>query len=856
MSGWRYGFLIGLFLALLFQLPGRAVAQTGGWLTVETSRFLVHYRPADITHEQAAVIGAKLEALHREIRHFLELEHGPARTRVYLMGEGELSGVTEEGIVVLRRDPHNHEYTLLAHQVTHVLMDPISRSAPLMLREGLATYMQERLGGGSGYPAYGDPLDRYCAAFLRLGILLPLARVAGPESLYAPTQRLTLRILSRWQAYLEAGSFTKYLITAYGVNSFKALYQGKSYEEVYGKSLAALEQEWLRERLAPLLTEPAPVMVPTSRDPRARKTFVLAMGPPDSDAAGLLPTPGEVSLHLGMEAEERAHHLFTRGQVGAAEEAFQEAARWYLVVREETRALEMESWARRSREILEVQRWEAAERKRALQRKERIFFALSLAFIAILWGAAMYARRRGDHEEGPHSEGEGNMDKFNAYVDANAERFIAELQEACRQPSISAQKVGLEEMAQVVLERLRRLGAEARLIEVEGAPPLVYGELGEGDRTLMFYNHYDVQPPEPLELWESDPFDPQIRQGALYARGASDNKGNLMARLQAIEAWLATRGELPLRVTFVVEGEEEVGSPHLAQFVAEHRELLEGADGCLWESGYKDPAERLVITLGLKGILYVELRAQGAAQDLHSSWATIVPNPAWRLVWALASLKDEEDRITLDGLMDHVAEPTPEEMEMLAAIPFEEEKLKADYGIPRFIRDLSGLELLKKHLFGPTCTICGFKTGYTGPGGKTVLPHEAVVKVDFRLVPDLTPELVMDLLRKHLDRRGFTDVEVVDLSGVRPAKSDPQAPIVRAAVEAARAVYGREPVVYPLMAGSGPMYLLCQGLGIPAFSTGVGHAGSNIHAPNENIRLTDYIEGIKYIGELIRRFGG
>ena len=448
------------------------------------------------------------------------------------------------------------------------------------------------------------------------------------------------------------------------------------------------------------------------------------------------------------------------------------------------------------------------------------------------------------------------MDTFNAYVDANAGRFIAELQEICCQPSISAQKIGLEETARMVLERLRQVGAEARLVQVAGAPPVVYGEMGQGPRTLLIYNHYDVQPPEPLELWESDPFDPQIRQGALYARGVADNKGNLMARLQAIEAWQATQGELPLRLKFVYEGEEEIGSVHLAQFAAENRRLLEGADGCLWESGYKDAAGRPVITLGLKGIMYVELRARGAGRDLHSAWATVVPNPAWRLVWALASLKDEEDHITVDGLMDHVAAPTAEELALLAAIPFEEEELQADYAIPRFIRGLSGLELLKKHLYEPTCTICGFLTGYTGPGSKTVLPHEALVKVDFRLVPDLTPELVLDLLRRHLDRRGFTDVEIVELGGEHPARSDPQAPIVRAAVAAARAVYGQEPVVYPLMAGSGPMYHLCQELGIPAVGAGVGRARSSVHASNENIRLADYIEGIKYIGELLRRFGG
>ena len=446
------------------------------------------------------------------------------------------------------------------------------------------------------------------------------------------------------------------------------------------------------------------------------------------------------------------------------------------------------------------------------------------------------------------------MEEFKAYVDENADRFVAELQRLCRQPTIAAQKVGVEETAEMVLSLLQRIGAQARPIPVAEGAPVVYGTIGQGKRTLIFYDHYDVQPPEPLEEWESDPFAAEIRQGVLYARGAADNKGDLVARLMAVEAYQKTKGELPLKIKFVFEGEEETGSIHLGQFVEENRGLLE-ADGCIWEGGSKDLSERPVIYLGVKGILYVELRAKGAKMDLHSSWATLVPNPAWRLVWALASLKDENDHLTVDGLMEHVGEPPPEEMDLLRKIPFEEKKLKADFGIPHFVGGVKGVEALKRYLYGPTCTICGFRSGYIGEGPKTVLPSEAMVKLDFRLVPDLEPGLVLDLLRKHLDRRGFKDIEIVEVTSEKFAKSPPDAPIVQAALEAARIIYGQEPVVYPLSAGSGPMYHLSNALGIPAVSAvGVSHAQSRMHAPNENIKIADYIQGIKYIGELIERF--
>lgn len=409
-------------------------------------------------------------------------------------------------------------------------------------------------------------------------------------------------------------------------------------------------------------------------------------------------------------------------------------------------------------------------------------------------------------------------------------------------------------MAEKVLARLEKLG-DARLIEVEGASPVVYAEIGSGKRTLLIYDHYDVQPPEPLELWETGPWDAAIREGKLFARGAADNKGNLMCRIHAIQTYQSTLGSLPLRIKFVIEGEEEIGSVHLPQFVRENRALFEGVDGCLWEFGGKDINERPTLTCGLKGIAYVELHAHGAKRDLHSSTAAIVWDPAWRLVWALATLKSSDDRIVIDDYMSHVRAPTAEELEALKKIPYDEDKIKADYGIAAFINNLTGLDLLRKLLYEPTCTICGIYSGYTGEGSKTVLPNHAFAKIDFRLVPNLSPDTVVNLLKKHLRRRGFDDIEVKMLEhGEEVARSSLNSPVVRVAISAAKVVYGKEPVIYPTSPASGPMYTLCQALGIPAVSAGCAYHDSRGHAPNENIRIEDYFEGIRYIRELIDRF--
>jgi acetylornithine deacetylase/succinyl-diaminopimelate desuccinylase-like protein len=447
-----------------------------------------------------------------------------------------------------------------------------------------------------------------------------------------------------------------------------------------------------------------------------------------------------------------------------------------------------------------------------------------------------------------------NRDRFAAHIEASRDRYYDELCALLRQPSIAAQGLGLEETAAIVVQRLERLGAEVRVLRLTGAAPVVFGSIGSGARTLLVYDHYDVQPPEPLDRWLSPAFEPTQRDGKLYARGVADNKGNLMLRLQAIETWLATEGELPITINFLVEGEEEIGSVHLEQFCHEYADLLR-ADGCLWETGGRNALEHPAINCGAKGICYVELVARGASHDLHSSNATVVPNPAWRLTWALSTLKTPDERILIPGFYDRVRPPSEADLRALESVPLDDEALLADFGINEFLGGVRGIERLKTHLFSPTCTICGLVSGYTGEGSKTVLPSEARAKIDFRMVPDQDPNEIVKSLRAHLDANGFSDITIIELGHERAARSPTDALPTRAMAAAIREVYGQSPIIYPTMAGTGPMYPVCEALGTPVTSgCGTGYQGSLVHAPNENIRIADYWDAMRCMGAFIQAF--
>ena len=444
-------------------------------------------------------------------------------------------------------------------------------------------------------------------------------------------------------------------------------------------------------------------------------------------------------------------------------------------------------------------------------------------------------------------------------VDGLKNDLLGELEEFLRMPSISARKeegsAGFRECAEWVAGKLVEASAEARIMETEGHP-VVYAEVGEGERTLLSYGHYDVQPPEPLELWESEPFEPTIRDGGLYARGVADDKGDVLARIQALRLYSEEHGPPPFKLKFFIEGEEEVGSPNLAPFVRANAGLL-AADACLWEGSMKDEAGRPMIFCGTKGLAYVELRARGASYDLHSMYGNIAPNPAWRLVQALRTVKDERGNVTLDGLEELAEEPSEKDLEAIRNIPFSAEELKRSWGVDTFDRNLSDEEALREMLLRPSANIAGFMSGYTGPGSKTIVPSEALVKMDFRLVAGQSPGPVVELIRSHLRKRGFDDIEVVDLHGVEAAKTPVSSPIVRTAIDTWEDLGHADAVVYPTIGGSGPTSLIATELGIPTIMTGsVANTDSRLHSPNEWVRLDDYFEAISYFARFFERFGG
>src|SRR5215218_3433426 len=425
-------------------------------------------------------------------------------------------------------------------------------------------------------------------------------------------------------------------------------------------------------------------------------------------------------------------------------------------------------------------------------------------------------------------------------------------------PSISArpdENGEFRDCARWVAGKLEEAGAEASVMETEGHP-VVFAEIGEGPETLLSYGHYDVQPPEPLDLWESDPFGPTVRDGGLYARGVADDKADVLARIQALRLYIEEHGALPFKLKFLIEGEEEVGSPNFAPFVRSNADLL-SADACLWEGSMKDEAGRPMIFCGTKGMAYVELRARGASYDLHSMYGGIAPNPVWRLIQALRTIKDENGEITLDGLDGLAEEPSEKDLEAIGSIPFSAEELKESWGVDAFDRDLSGEEALREMLLRPTANIPGFLCGYAGPGSETIVPSEAFVKMDFRLVAGQSPGPVVGLIRAHLAKRGFDDIEVVDLHGVEAAKTPVDSPIVQTAVETWEDLGHEDAVVYPTVGGSGPTSLVATELGIPTIMTGsVANSGSRLHSPNEWVRLDDYFEAIGYFARFFERFGG
>lgn len=437
-----------------------------------------------------------------------------------------------------------------------------------------------------------------------------------------------------------------------------------------------------------------------------------------------------------------------------------------------------------------------------------------------------------------------SLDNVFAYIVSNQQASIDRLIDYVRRPSISAHGVGIAEVAAFLVDLLGGLGMAVEAIPTAGWP-MILAERNDapGKPTVLIYGHYDVQPPDPLDAWVSPPFEPTVRDGRLYARGVGDNKGQHFANILGIEALLKVVGTLPVNVKVLLEGEEEVGSPHIADFVRQHRDRLKAdlvitSDGPVHESG------KACIHFGVRGIISFELRARGAKRDLHSgNFGGIAPNPIWTLVHLLATMKNEQGIVTIDGFYDRVQPPTPLERQALDRLPIDVERVKTELGLKELDAPLDRPFYDRLSVF-PTLTINGLHGGYGGPGTKTVLPSEAFAKCDVRLVEAMTAEDTFAKIEAHVQKHA-PDVEFIRQGSMEPSKTPIESPFTDPIRQGVAAAHGQDPLLIPALGGSLPDYVFTKILGIPAFLVPYANADEANHAPNENLELWRFIAGIK-----------
>ncbi len=438
------------------------------------------------------------------------------------------------------------------------------------------------------------------------------------------------------------------------------------------------------------------------------------------------------------------------------------------------------------------------------------------------------------------------------YVDNNKEKYIKELKTFLGIPSISADsafKKQVDACAEWLCEKLKKLNVKADIHKTEGHP-IVYGALQAGNKakTLLIYGHYDVQPPDPLDKWETPPFEPQERNGFLYARGASDDKGQLFTYIKALEACLENNIDIPINMRFLFEGEEEIGSPSLGNFLQLNRNDIKQCSAVAISDGHQFAPGIPAITYGLRGLAYFELEIVGPQSDLHSGgFGGIVLNPIHALTIILSKLKDEQDKILIDGFYDDVLELDDEERLMISRLPFDEEGLKEFLGIKEFFGE-DGYSILERKTIRPTLDVNGIWGGYQGEGAKTVIPSRAGAKLSMRLVPNQRREKINELFTKYIKKIApkAVKVSVKTLHGANPVLIDRKLPEMKAAAKALELGFGREPV-FIREGGSIPVVnMFVEDCSIkPVLLIGFGRPDDNIHGPNERFNIDDFIKGIK-----------
>jgi acetylornithine deacetylase/succinyl-diaminopimelate desuccinylase-like protein len=453
---------------------------------------------------------------------------------------------------------------------------------------------------------------------------------------------------------------------------------------------------------------------------------------------------------------------------------------------------------------------------------------------------------------------EATLEQVFKYIDDHAAESVADLQRFLRQPSVSAQNIGLEPCARLLRDLMVADGVtDPEILPTDGGPEVLLGTsaaLDSSAKTLLCYGHYDVQPPEPLELWHSDPWGADIRDGIIYARGATDNKSGCLAFTKAAKAYHAVAGGTPVRLQYLFEGEEEIGSPHLEDFVFAHQNRLQCDASIGLDGGVNRTSLRPEVHLGIKAILYVELRCRTLKQDTWSGRAQMLRNPAWRLIECLSSIANPATgEILVDGWYDTLIPPDQWDLEFLRDEQqyFDRAEFMRQMGA-KHLSTPDDFEILKRAHYGASANICGFSSGYAGEGSKTIVPATGTVKMDFRCPPGLEPSVQFEKLQAHMKKHGFDDdIELVLINARKnPYKVSSREAIAQATFKAAERVFGVQPVVH----GVSIQGIIMLAIPHPAVLSGFGAPENNLHGPNENMPVERFIQGIKYAAAIFHEY--
>lgn len=439
-----------------------------------------------------------------------------------------------------------------------------------------------------------------------------------------------------------------------------------------------------------------------------------------------------------------------------------------------------------------------------------------------------------------------------AFVAREADRFVEEWRAICRIPSVSGELEAIEQAARWIEARLEPLFDSVRRIEIPGYGPLLAATLnGSGDGRLLLYTHYDVQPPGDPEAWTTPAFAAELRDGRMWARGACDDKADVVARLHALEAWISTLdgSPPPYTVLYISDPAEEIGSPGLAEALAGSAADLH-ADACLWESFLRDEDGRPGIGFGCRGNLEVRLDLRLLRRDQHTAFASIVRSAPLELMRAVTSMTDGRGNITIEGFLDGMLLPTPAQAETAAQIPLPRAAVTRGDTEASPFWPADDAELAQRLIFSPSMSVAQMLVGAEGVGS---VPAEASVTLRFSLVPDQDPARVLEAIETHLAAGGFGDVEVTGGRSILPAASPLDTPFARATIDAAEDVFG-EPVVYPVLIGAGPGRIVLDALGAPVVSpAGTLRPDGNMHGPDEHGAVADYLDHVRFTARLFER---